>query len=62
MRRCAQSSRSNVLAKYASLVDFSRASPLSLFEQPDNPICDNPLATFQTIEGKILIPALPVLL
>ena len=34
MLRCAQSPRYNVLAKYASARRFSRASPLSLFEQP----------------------------
>ena len=34
MLRCAQSPRFNVLASTPLLVDFSRASPLSLFEQP----------------------------
>jgi hypothetical protein len=34
-----QSTRSNVLPKYPSALLFSRASPLSIFEQPESRTC-----------------------
>ena len=42
MLRCAQSTRYNVLVKYASARRFFGASPLSLFGQPATVFLSNP--------------------